>query len=130
MADEVNYGCPKCWPESAEAAWEARRQFERRRELIEESHFHVLILACSACGQAFLSVSTELIDYGGDDSQGWMLMPLTAEEERALIDLPESEVDRAIYAIGEDRRSLWKIHPRGTSAWCAWSRGVVRLPHD
>lgn len=69
-------------------------------------------------------------DCGGDDSQGWMLLPLTAEEERNLIGLPEHAIDQAIYALGENRRSLWKIHPRGMTAGCSWGLGVVRLPHD
>jgi len=130
MADQGTYGCTECWPDSAGAAWEARRQLERRRELIDESHFHVMILACSSCEQAFLSVFTEVIDYGGDDSQGWILVPLTTEEERSLIGLPEDAIESAIYAVGEDRRSLWKIHPRGMTASCSWGRGVLQLPHD
>lgn len=130
MSTEVKFGCPKCWPDTADAAWEARRQLEHRRELIDESRFHVMILACSSCEQTFLSIFTELSDYGGDDSQGWILMPLTAEDERNLIGLPEDAIEQAIYAIGEDRRSLWKVHPRGMTAGCCWGRGVLWLPHD
>ena len=57
-------------------------------------------------------------------------VPLTAEEEPSLIGLPEDAIESAIYAVGEDRRSLWKIHPRGMTASCSWGRGVLQLPHD
>lgn len=127
---EGQFGCPECWPDAADAAWEARRQLERSRELVDESHFHVMILTCRDCEQAFLSVFTELIDYGGDDSQGWTLMPLTAEEAQRLSGLPEDAIERAMYEFGADRRSLRRIHPRGMTAGCAWGRGIVRLPHD
>ena len=61
--------CDRCWPESADAAWEARSRLERRGELIDESYFHGMILACPHRGQTFLSVFSELIDWGaGDDS--------------------------------------------------------------
>lgn len=131
MADQVNFGCPKCWPDSAEAAWEAGLKIERRLDLVNDSHFHVMIMTCGSCRQPFLWVFTELIDWSaGDDSQGWTRIPLTAQEERRLIGLPEDEIEQAIYALGENRRSLRRIHPRGMTAGCGWGLGVVRLPHD
>lgn len=131
MGARATFGCPECWPDSAEAAWEAGLKIERRRELVDESHFHVMIVTCGSCRQAFLWVFTELIDWAaGDDSQAWARIPLAAEEERHLVGLPEDAIEQAIYAVGEDRRSVWKVHPRGKPAWCSWSRGVLRLPHD
>ena len=127
MADQEKYGCPGCWPESAEAAWEAGSLLERRHELIRESHFNVRIVGCHACGQAFLWVFSELIDWSaGDDSQGWIRIPLTVDEVRNLRGLPEDDVERTIYGIGENRRSLRRIHPRGMTAGCSWDWGFQR----
>ena len=79
------FGCVRCWPADAEAAWEARRALARSAELIEESHFHVMLLACPACDQRYVSVFTETIDWAdGDDPQHWSLLPVTAAEAAEL----------------------------------------------
>jgi hypothetical protein len=58
-----------CWYTSADAAWKARDGLTITAELIDESHYHVIILACPQYGQRFLSVSTEMIDWAnGDDA--------------------------------------------------------------
>ena len=78
MSEKMRYGCPKCLPDSPDEAWEAGLNLQRRHALIDDSHFHVLIASCPSCGQPFLWVFSELIDWqSGDDSQGWTLMPLT-----------------------------------------------------
>lgn len=127
---ELRMGFDPCWPEAADAAWQGRSDLERRRELVDDSHFHVMILACKACGQPFLSVFTELTDHaGGDDSQGWVLLPLTAEEERLLSTTDAREIEDRIYSTGESRTSLLKIHARGREANVFWSSGVPMLPY-
>jgi len=89
-----------------------------------------LILACKACGQAFLSVFTELTDHaGGDDSQGWALLPLAEDEERLLSTTEVREIEGRIYSTGENRTRLLKIHARGREANVFWSSGVPMLPY-
>ena len=123
-------GCDRCWPESADADWDARSGLQRRCELIHESHFHVTILACASCGQAYISVFSELTDWGGDDSRGWTLLPLTAAEEQTLAAAAPGFEERSLYEIGADRRSLYHMHPRGRDAESFWGRGIPMLPHD
>ena len=41
-----HFGCECCWPEEAESAWSATRKLVRDTELIDESHFHILIVKC------------------------------------------------------------------------------------
>jgi hypothetical protein len=127
---ERGFGCERCWPSTPDEAWEARRQLERTRELINESHFHVMILACSSCGQSFLSVFTELVDFGGDDSQGRVLMPVTSGELRGLAEIPQDALEGEIYRIGRERRGLLRAYPRGGTPACSWRQGIPRLPHD
>lgn len=63
-----DFGCKRCWPPSAGAAWKARGALTHVAELIDESHFHVMILACPRCTQRFVSVFTETVDWAdGDD---------------------------------------------------------------
>jgi hypothetical protein len=124
-------GCRCCWPQSADEAWQLRLALERRTELIDESHFHVLILACKTCSQRFLSVFFESIDWeNGDDPQAWTLMPLTAGEESQLLRGSESLEESMVLSIGIDRRSLWHDHPKGGSAVSSWGRGILVRRHD
>lgn len=124
-------GCKRCWPESAEAAWEARRTLTRDRELIDESHFHVMILSCDACGQRFLSVFTEKIDWSeGDDPQAWTVLPLTREESDRLIERRERGEESTVEALGRGRRSLRYDCPKDAPRRAWWSEGLTIGPHD
>ncbi|HSU13034.1 hypothetical protein [Longimicrobium sp.] len=122
------YGCVRCWPADADAAWEARQALRREAEMADEPHFHVMVLACGACGQRFLSVFIETVDWGnGDDPQHWSLLPLTAHEAAKLrggLSAP------ALEALGRHRRSLRRDHPAGGAARAFWSTGVATAPHD
>src|SRR5215204_5009348 len=51
------FGCDLCWPADARAAWGARDGLSRMKELIDESHFIVTILACPRCAQRYVSIS-------------------------------------------------------------------------
>jgi hypothetical protein len=122
------FGCARCWPPSADAAWDARRSLAREAELADEPHFHVMLLACGACGQRFVSVMIETVDWThGDDAQHWSLLPLTAGE---AAELRPGVSGPALEALGSDRRSLRRDHPSGGAARTFWSNGVAAGPHD
>lgn len=81
-----SFGCSACWPASAERALEARRSLVFQDRLVDESHYGVSLLACGACGQRFLSVFTERIDWtNGNDPQEYQLAPVSADEAAALV---------------------------------------------
>src|SRR5690242_10499318 len=64
------FGCERCWPESAEAAYGALGTLTIDAELIDESHFRVTIRSCPDCGQQFVSVFAETVDWeAGEDPQ-------------------------------------------------------------
>ena len=122
-------GCEQCLPSSAEAAWKDRRI--RTAELIDESHYHVMILACPECGQRFLWVFTEMIDWvNGDDAQYWTVLPITESEAveltRRASELTEGEINK----LGSGRRSLFRDYPTGGSPREFWGRGIMVGPHD
>jgi hypothetical protein len=123
------HGCAKCWPESADSAWEARSCLDQQRELIDDSHFHVLVLSCPECGQAFLSVFMESIDWDdGDDPQFWSVVPIEGAERDGLYRAIISERDLQGFARG--RRSLFRAAPKGRPYSNGWATGIVLLPHD
>jgi hypothetical protein len=81
-----DFDCEHCWPASPDAAWESRLALDWQVDLIDESHFHVMILACRSCTQSFVSVFTETIDWvDGQNPQYCMLLPLTEEEATGVV---------------------------------------------
>lgn len=133
MQDEAKgangMGCPGCWPEAAEAAWQARRQLETL--IVDESHFVAAVLGCASCGQRFLYLMTEMIDWvDGDDPQDWFMMPVTPDEARTLVAAGERGLDAAIGALDKERRSLHRGAPKGAPIRLSWTRGIWIIPHD
>src|ERR1041385_192441 len=103
---EGPFGCEHCWPESAEAAWSARFRLSHEGELIDESHFHVLILGCTECHQRFVSIFTESIDWeDGEDPQFWTVLPLTTSEVDALTRPGSPVTEATLNSLGEGRRN-------------------------
>ncbi len=111
------FGCENCWPSSPEGADAAYRALTREADLIDESHFHVMIRACSSCSQRFLSIFTEMIDWvDGDDPQYWTLLPITEVEAADLIRQGNSFTEQTLNSLGSGRRSLHRDHPEGKAA--------------
>lgn len=125
------FGCHKCWPSSAEAANAARRELIHEADLIDESHFHVMIRSCSSCSQRFISIFTEMIDWSdGDDPQYWTLMPITEAEGDALMRRGEAVTESDLNSLGSERRSLMHDYPKGKPARTSWGTGIFVGPHD
>jgi hypothetical protein len=124
-------GCKRCWPSTADAAWKARDTLIHTAELIDESHYHVMILACPQCGQRFLSVFTEMIDWSdGDDAQYWSVVPITKREAAKLTRRGSALTEIEINAVGSKRRSLVRNYPTGEGPCEFWGTGIIVNPHD
>lgn len=82
MSAGREFGCAECFAEDAERA--GRWRLQGVCELVDESHFGVAIRQCPACGQRFVTIFTEFVDWvDGDDPQYWDRVPVTqAEAER------------------------------------------------
>jgi uncharacterized protein YbaR (Trm112 family) len=126
------HGCERCWPHEAVAAWGARQGLTKVADLVDESHYHVMILSCPYCRQNFLSVFTETVDWAdGEDPQYWKVVPIEPGEVAILTDatglLSEADLD----AMARDRRCLRRDYPKGASApTVGWSVGLRIGPHD
>jgi hypothetical protein len=122
------FGCEQCWPDSAEAAWEAIQKTDRGDELVDESHCEITLRICRACSQQYLWVFTEKIDWvDGDDPQHWAVLPLTdAEVKAGNYPLPYT----AFSPLPPDRRSLQADFPKGDSERIYWSKGIFVGDHD
>ena len=134
MSDEGprrDFGCERCWPAAADAAWQARGRLTHLAELIDESHFHVMILSCPGCTQRFVSVFTETIDWAdGDDPQYWTLLPITEAESADLIQHRDSLPESMLRALGPGRRALRLDHPKASAQRIFWGTGMSIGHHD
>lgn len=126
------FGCERCWPDSADAAWIARGTFAPESTIVDESHFHVMILSCPHCSHRFLSVFTETIDWqDGEDPQYWTLLPLTIAEATALAQNDGPPLDESVLnALGPGRKSLGHNCPKGKEPVSYWGIGLRIGHHD
>ena len=123
-------GCDQCFPPSAEAAWEARNRLRLVSDLVDDFHYHVMVLACAGCGQRFVSVFTETVDWqDGDDPQYWQLLPIDAAECEALVASGGAVEEASLNAL-PGRRTLCCDHPKGTEQRLYWSGGLHVGFHD
>jgi len=129
---EQIFGCKRCWPSSAEAAWEARGELKREELLIDKSHYRVMILLCSACAQRFISIFSEKIDWaGGEDPQFWTVVPLTIEESENLGRRRGSMSEAELMSLAHGRRSLQRDFPKGADKPSVfWATGIWFPAHD
>ena len=131
MSDVAKGRCIQCAGAEAAAMWEAWPRFAHVADVVEESHFSIRIKACGACGQRWVSVFTETIDWvDGDDPQYWSLLPVTEREAEELVALGEAAEER-IVELGRDRRYLQADHPKGKEKRILWAQGGLLIgPHD
>ncbi len=120
------FGCSHCVPPVAPRISDLG--LEPVARLVDESHLGISILACVSCGQQFLSVFTERIDWvKGEDPQCSTLLPMTKEEAaRMIAKLEPAEVA----ALGLQRVFLRNDWPSGGGQTLGYTRGTLIGPHD
>jgi hypothetical protein len=127
-----DFGCLRCWPPTAEAAWEARARLTPFTTLVDESHYAVRILVCPHCTQDFVSVFTEIVDWtSGSDSQFSTLLPVTKAEADALVQRGVAPTEGELEALGPERRCLQHDFPRSAEVpRNVWGAGISIGLHD
>lgn len=124
------FGCRRCFGDDADTAWTASREVALRA-LVDESHFGVRLTACR-CGQRFVSVFLERVDWvGGEDDQTWLVLPVREDEAARLEACAEDALSQTLADVGRERRFLARAFPTG-GALSAWWRdsGFSVGPHD
>lgn len=124
------FGCSQCFAEEAATAWAASRT-TRVVSLVEESHFSLQVTACS-CGQRFVSVFTERIDWvGGEDDQTWLVVALTSSEAQQLETTPPEQLPTRLSSYATGRRFLVRSFPTGGALSTWWRENGFSIgPHD
>lgn len=124
------FGCSRCWPASADAAWNAKSSSSIKTFLIDDSHYIVSIWFCPSCAQHFLNVTTEMIDWeAGEDPIYRTFMPITQAELAALME-SSPPTEALLNAVGSGRRCLKRDWPKDHPPIAYWSTGILVGPHD
>lgn len=123
-------GCFKCWARDASDAWRIVTDVPIEAWLVDEAHFVVAIRACDGCGQQYLQVSTEMVDWlGGDDPSWRTVIPIDAAE-RATLGAAAPIAREVLEGIGSARRSLHCDSPKGQRERVYWGIGLRVGTHD
>lgn len=123
------FGCPACIPEVP--VHESRADLKHLARLVDESHLGISIYRCAACGQEFISIFAELIDWAnGEDPQCTTLMPLTQDEAARMIAAGENLDLAELTALGRERRFLRDDWPGTGIRTLEYTTGQVVGPHD
>ena len=122
-----------CLGDDCLAAREAIRKAEHIVMLVDESHFGVPILRCVRCGQHFLSLFCERVDWAdSDDPQTRVVVPVSEDEARRLQVANVAADENAIREIvANERRFLYHDMPKGAPETLAWKTRLLFIPgHD
>ena len=113
-----SFGCAQCFGGDPEELWD-RSPWRHDQNLLDDSHNDVALFTCETCGQRFLHVFTEFINWsGGNDSQYWDVVPITDEEARTLVEQwPVPLEDLGQFGAGRKRLQV-SFPSRGGSSMC------------
>ena len=122
-----SFGCRRCYGEDPRVAWAYYEEgLAVEREFVGDSHFLVQLRRCADCGQQFVWIFGEAVDWqSGDDAQRREIVPVSATEAEAAgrLDYP------SLAALGVDRRYLETDWPTDAAdPLVEWSTGELRLP--
>jgi hypothetical protein len=121
MTDD--FGCARCYSDDAHEvmAYVHDGGMPIDRYLVDDSHFIVSLRHCRECGQRFVWIFTEDVDWvGGDDAQYRDIVPVTLEEAAAAANLDLQYLG----SLGAGRRRLWTSWPTGGEQSVGWAEGV------
>ena len=101
--------------------------------LVDESHFGVSIRQCGRCGQRFLTIFCERVDWvDSDDPQAWIAAPVSEDESAKLQAADVAGDEYAIVRVLPDvRRILYNDMPKGAPDTLTWMTRRLFIPgHD
>ncbi|GAB3903230.1 hypothetical protein GCM10029964_094860 [Kibdelosporangium lantanae] len=124
----TQFGCPLCYGEDAETVSTNHSSFPGTDSIVNESHFVVAIRECTGCGQRFLRIFTEFVDWeGGDDPQYVDILPITEEELAEIVRQGEGVDLRYLGGLGAGRRRLRMDWPSGGRRLVGWGTGAFTV---
>jgi len=101
-------------------------------EPVEESHLSITARACASCGQRFVWVFSEMIDWvDGNDPQRCTLVPIAQTEADELIAEGEQVREPSVERLTDGRPVLVMDFPKSGAKTFAYVGGARIIgPHD
>ncbi|MEO0576412.1 MAG: hypothetical protein AAF004_13190 [Pseudomonadota bacterium] len=126
------FGCDICFPDDIELAGKCWYKVPVIKALIAESHFSIKVRQCNSCGQRFVTVFAEMIDWQtGEDPQQCCALPITELEAARLLKAgSDAEAESIAESLGANRRSFSSFWPSGKGKSDVWSTGFLIGMHD
>jgi hypothetical protein len=123
----------RCVGDDSLAARETIRKAQHIVTLVDESHFGVSIRRCVRCGQHFLNLFCERVDWAdSDDPQTIVAVPVSEDEMQRLktADVAANE-SVMLEILADERRFLYHDMPKGAAETLAWKSRRLFIPaHD
>lgn len=130
MTDRT-WGCAKCWEGEAESAVEKLNSLPGHALLLDESHLIIGTRRCADCGQRFVTIFTETIDWAdGEDPQHRSYVPVSESELAQVTQADESAKYNLLLEMGRGRGTLEWDNPKSGIKKMHWSAGLFYRPHD
>jgi hypothetical protein len=89
------FGCRRCYGDDPQSVWAYYEEgLAVEQELVGESHFLVQLRRCVECGQQFVWIFGEAVDWkGGEDAQRREIVPVSGAEAKAAgtLNYPRSQ---------------------------------------
>jgi hypothetical protein len=122
-----------CLGDDVAAARDALRAAKSVTQLADESHFMADIERCAVCGQLFVTLFCECVDWAdSDDPATRIAAPISADEAEQLRWANVAADENAILrVISGPRRLLVHDMPKGADATIVWVTRPLYIPaHD
>jgi hypothetical protein len=122
----AGFGCARCYGDDAQAVsgYFSGDGLATDHLVVADSHFIVSLRHCCQCGQAFVSVFTEFVDWsGGDDAQYRDIVPVTPAEAAAVLERGDPADLQYLGSLGQGRRRLSTDWPTGGPKRIDWRTG-------
>jgi hypothetical protein len=123
----TDFGCARCYGDDAQTvlAYYYERGLESDQRVVDDSHFGVSLRHCRECGQRFVWIFSEFVDWtGGEDAQYSDIVPVTADEAATVAAAGEDVDLRYLGSLGAGRRRLCSDWPTGGDKRIRWGYGV------
>jgi chorismate-pyruvate lyase len=122
-------GCATCWPDDALTASTWTPAGNAAETLVDDSHFMVHLAQCDLCGQRYVSIFCETIDWAhGNDPQTSIRFAVTDQHAGELRTCDDRSIGRALARIGSTTRRIEAWWPSNGSTSPHWAEGPFRLP--
>ena len=128
MCRNTLLGCKYCYSTDANTAFELVLKTRVNNNLISESHLSVRLRKCKHCGQQYLVIFNEKIDWEhGEDPQHWKVLPISIDESKLILSSEkrnEQDLFQTIELIAIGRTTLNMEWPKKQNQRVSWGKGL------